>query len=504
MQDYKTDNDFSIIAQVSRTYDEFFEAPPIEYPIVEAVTRSDYSHLPDGSDYDDRFSAPIGETLDKAIYRISLEANRAWKIWIQCLLEEETALQDSSDKETKPATIEDILLDSSEKKHYLRIKRLRLLDDAYFDKYEIHRVSLILDEVVWQSNSGIDTQIPVLKRHTSAPSLKERNYFATLSNYNTNIWRKSASSYLEDNYYPNIGMRDDPDFIPPCNISSRNFAMYPPASRPYNITFSLTLEDGTQKLLFPNLEKAKDYTSLSSIRYMLDQKGVKYKSVSIHEKALVSRSNNFVQYVKCCSFEPDIRVTYGPDLYPDPVSYKKVDTDTSLGKYLLQKLNEQPHLFNDCVVDDPDGVDDIKKLIVYYTVKPSKDDPFGPRVYWTYVDSNTYPIASRTKDDRIRFLMPKTVFPSITYTPTKDRKPYTASFRISKDAYYRHNVTGRWISYAEIVDTSIIKLLVKGYVLSNVSREVLNDSVFVHTFIHKTAMSRKERKKNKLFLQVTS
>lgn len=493
MENYRGEDDFSIVSQSYRNYEELFEAPPIEYPVTEAVTRSSYSDLPDGSDYDELLTAPIGEPLDKAIFRMSRAANAAWEDFFNHLL----------DSHPDATTIEDLFLDSSDKLHYTRIRRLRLVDDSQFQKNHIKYVSRLLSEVTWQSESKEVTQISLIERKSGAPSLKERNALATLTNFNTNIWRKSASSYAEDNYLPNIGMSDDPDFIPPSGISSRNFAMYPPASRPYDITFRVTMQDGSIKLLYPDPNKEKDYTSLSSIRYMLNHKNVKFKDVAIHE---IERKHNTpvmsdTRYIPCCSFEPDIRVTYGKDLFPDPVNYKKVDTDTKLGKSILQKLNEQPHLFQDFAVK----VDGVNKLVVYYTVKGTHD-PIGPRVYWTYVDENTYPVASRTSKGQIRFMMAKTIFPQITYTPLKypnsDKvHPFTAVARVTQGAFYRHNETGQWVNFNEIEQNLIDYLSDKGYILINQSREVLNNQVLVYKFIHKNTSTRYQRKK--IFLSLT-
>jgi len=492
MENYRGDDDFSIVSQLYRNYEELFESPPIEYPVTEAVTRSSYSDLPDGSDYDESLTAPIGEPLDKAIYRMSRDANRAWQPWIESLLE--SAPDDVF-------TVHDLFLNSTDKAHYTRVKRLRLVDDGLYQKVEIAYVTRLLSEVTWKNSYSSITHVSLVSRDSGSPSLKERNSLATLSNFNTNIWRKSASSYLEDNYIPNIGMRDDPDYIPPSGISSRNFAMYTPASRPYNITFKVTLETGAIKLIYPDLRKSKDYTSLSSIRYMLDHNNQKFKHVEIYE--IERKTNNqHTQFIPCCSFEPDIRVTYGPQLYPDPSKYKKVDTDTKLGKSLLQKLNEQHHLFQDCVFHD--GM--TKRLVVYYTVSNTNDN-IGPRVYWTYVDENTYPVASRNKEGRIRMMMPKVVYPQIQYTPLKyshssNYYPYYATVRLSEGAFYKHYKTGQWVNFTDIEESVINNLSSKGYLLIDKSREFLSNSVFLYTFIHRDTSTYKQRKK--IFLSLIS
>ena len=67
---------------------------------------------------------------------------------------------------------------------------------------------------------------------TYNPSIHERIEMINMSNYQTSIWRKAYRSE-EEQFIPNaFSPVDDLDFIPPSSLNSRNFIVYPPASRP--------------------------------------------------------------------------------------------------------------------------------------------------------------------------------------------------------------------------------------------------------------------------------
>ena len=486
-------DDFSIVSQSYKDYEERLAPPSIQYPRNEAITRSEFSNLPDGSFYDDLLTVPLGETLDKAEYRISRAASEAWQPWIESLLE-------SSDAKT----IDELLLTSEEDKYFTRIRRLRLVDDSNYQKQETISAERAINETKWISDR-IHIKVSSVERVNGTPSLAERDRLAMTTNFETNLWRKSYSSYMEDNYIPNIGMQDDPDFIAPNDISSRNFVTYPPAARTYNATYKVVLDNGSEKLIYPDTRKSKDYTSRSSIEYMLNHKKVKFKSVSIHE---VRRKTKLgITDHLACSFEPDVRVTYGEDLFPDPTSYKKVDTDTNLGKSFLQKLNEQPHLFQITIFESAGGHED---LVVYYAV-PGTKDGIGPRVYWVYVDNNTYPIAKLNSKGQHYFLLAKKVLPQITYKPLRfylanegqysSSHPFTASVRVTDGVFYRHADTLEWVNFSDIEEQFINKLSSQGYILLDKVREEAYSNVFVYKFIHSDTRTREQR--NAIFLSLT-
>jgi hypothetical protein len=573
-----TDVDYSIVLENARNYETLLSPPEIEYPIREVVSRSESSGLPDGSHLIDGDDAPMGEPLDKAIARLSRLANLAWHEWIKSVNEADIN-QPINPTFTETLTsclttsIEDAMLSEQEKIDLLRIKRLIKVEEITYQNKEKESISRLLEESSGFSEEERytvecfnrfyehtevtrDTFGATVKKilkidrckgqpeikvipgvHSSDiaqarfnPSQKERTENIIMSVFQTEKWRTPAREE-KDKYLPNKGIQDDPDFIPPSDLNSRNFVIYPPASRPYNIVFKVKLQNQKVYRLYPKVKKGKDYTCLSSLKYILDQKKVNYASIEMDEfkvghkkdKVLDPFTEEETSGRPNCKFEIDLRVTYGEELTPDPNNYKKVDPDTKLGKKLLQLLNEQPNLFNEYVwqyesIDSKGNNIVEKKVAVGYTIGTVKD-PIGPRIYWVYLDEKTNSTFSVSDKKQIEltslpsFIRPKKVPPQFHYQPMsyykksdpnyqKKDHPFLASVRVSKNYSYYDRHLKKLFEFKEIENNFISALNNKGYVLYSTVPESEYSTVMVYKFIHKDTSTQQQRKN--LFLKLTN
>lgn len=541
--------DYSIVSESARNFRMLLDPPEIEFPIREVVQRSEASGLPDGTDYEENMSAPVGETLDKAIARMSREAHAAWIDWVEST--DQPKLSMTGDMESPLGQpIEDAMLSDQEKLDLIRIKRLMTVEEITFRRIEeefigrlLHECSGLLDDIACgePENRFYETveyeegafgarkkkitkidrcagkattaripgiQISDIAQARFSTSHRERLDLMTMTAFQTEKWRKPARDE-EDKFIPNISPLDDPDFITPSDMSSRNFSIYPPASRPYDITFKLTYRDGRSVKVKPRNKNGKDYTSLSSLQYMLQQKGIEYKSIELDE--IVQHTKSGRRTYPNCKFEVDIRVTYGKELVPNPASYKKIDPSTKLGKKLLQLLNEQPYLFDEHVWEHEEPDEDgnlraVKKVAVGYQVSKTKDT-IGPRVYWMYLDekANSTGIPA--------FLRVRRVAPQYTYVPMRyfkrsdpvylqQEQPFLASVRVTKNFSYYDRKAKRHINFAEVEELFITFLSSKGYILYDTVPESEYNTVLVYKFIHKDTKTREQRKK--LFQTLTN
>ena len=542
--------DYSIVSESARNYRMLLDPPEVEYPTREAVQRSEASGLPDGTDYEEHMASPIGEPLDKAIARLSRRANAAWKEWVEDSGEPKLSMTGEMESSLN-TSIEEAMLSETQILDLTRIKRLMLVEKLNFKKDQeqfigrlLHECSGLVDETIcgepknrfyekvdyvdgpFGSRKKIVTtvdrckgnakvvktegvQISDITQNRFSVSYKDRLDLMTMTAFQTEVWRKPSRSEEED-YFSCF----DPDFTPPLDNSSKNFFIYPPASRPYDITFKLTYLDGRTVKLSPKNKKRKDYTALSSIEYMLQQKEVKYKSIKIDE--VVQQTRNGLRSYPNCKFETDIRVTYGKDLIPDPNSYKKIDPSTKLGKKLLQLLNEQSHLFSEHSWEHNEPDEDgnfrkMKKVAVGYSVNNTKDS-IGPRIYWMYLEAKSAGIPSFTRN-KSGLQSSKKVAPQYTYVPMrfykqtdlnylKVEQPFLASVRVSKNYSYYKRKTKQLFKFSDIEDIFITFLSSKGYILYNTAPESEYNSVLVYKFIHKDTRTQEQRKK--LFQKLTN
>jgi hypothetical protein len=529
--------DYSIVLQEARNYEMLLSPPEVEYAARDYVQRGEKSGLPDGSTYDEKLNAPLGENLDKFCARLSREANEAWKLWTDTTgMPVITKTDQCINPISKP--IDDLLLTEEDKIKYLRIKRLLFVEEATLKAKEQERVTRKISECTNFSNDSdrivtlpdssryfikreisknefgevnvketkIDrlqgkdnitiipgVSLPDVKRVNGGPSYAERLDLIVLSDYQTSKWRRDASADKNDNFIPNVTPSDDPDFLPPLSVSSRNFNIYPPASRPYDIVFKVYTDDTKFTRWYPS-GKSKDYTSLSSIQYMLQQQAKYFTKVEVDEIKVHDR------FYPNCKFEIDLRVTYGEECAPNPNDYKKVDPDSKLGMWLLQKLDAEPYSFTEfswkdaSVASDGTLVEDKVVAVGYVVNHPSQ----GPkRVYWVYLDKNKGTIGKPA------FLRKKITHPHIVYREMcyksefpefkKLTNPFLATLRMS-DGYYYRDKSGRIVGFDEVKSKFFELLLNKGYVYIDSKPESPYTTVILFYFIHESVATKQKRK----------
>lgn len=537
---------YSIVRQKARDFQLILEPPEIEIPVREYSQRSEKSGLADGI-YTIDNEAPIGESLAQAIWRLSKQANEIWKLWTQTT--GDPFVLDNQIINSLDRPLEELLLSEQERIDYIRTRRLLLVEDGRFKKEQQALHQRAIDETKsfgtreklttsvisntnryyeqWSSETDEfgETRTQKIKKdrcegkpqltinpntypsniemRTFSPSYSERKDMLNLSDHETAIWRKENRAEEKDLFFPSTGPSDDPDFTPPSALSSRNFVIYPPVSRPYNCTFSVFKDDKVIYKIHP-IRGKKDYTSLSTIIYNLKQKKINFTKVEI-SKYIVQN-----QEVSVCNFEIDIRVTYGPDLKPNPINYKKVDPESPLGIKFLLLLNEQPYLFTEYYINTEEEVDGqketVKKLMVGLKVE-NTNDTIGPRVYWVYVND---------KPGKPNFLRKKMVAPQYIYHTLKNYKEYEnlpnylkvehplgATVRVTRGYYYfdknlknpKTDSYGRWVNFKEVEDNFVNVLDEKGYKLIAIKPESITTEVILYKFIHQSVEKVKDRNK---------
>lgn len=553
--------DISIVRQRYQQYKEFFSPPPIEVPSRDYSQRSEKSGLPIG-EFIPNSKVPLGESIAQFSYRLSREANEAWRKWTEVHGEAFAIDNQMYDPIDKP--VEQYFLTEEEYVAYVRVKRLVIVEQGRFQQKYAQRAQRLLSEsnnrhyydqeapeVYNGSNRYFDTivsvtgelgnvekiektvdrcngntkvkrisgvSIPDVELVTATPSYDERLYYANYSHYQTSVWRAQYRKDADLKYFSNsVEPDDDPDFINPSSFSSRNFIVYPPASRPYNCVFlakipeqTVVLKDGSKKhykakihIIYPKDKTVKDYTTVSGIEYLLSSKGIKYDWVRIHDIKI--KDNTYPN----CKFEPDIRVTFAPDKdqLPDFGNYKRVNSDSVTGKKVLQLLNEQPHLWKELYLSSEEG----KKLVVYYSVYSKEKNTH--LIFWTYVDTN------KSSLGKPRALRKKVVLPQTTYhymqTPgyhdlpnfLRRRIPIAATVRMSSNCYYfsktkdemgreKTNIVGFKeieASFLEYMDTNDYKFI-------KVANESPYSNILNYHFVHVSALTKEQRKT--LYLQL--
>ncbi len=551
--------DWSIIAEVARNYEDLLAPPPVEVPNRDYSQRSEKSHLPDGTQYDQNLQAPLGETLDKAIYRISREANEAWNHWVNTKAQEALITRSGELVAPLKAPLEEIFFNQEEKKDYIRIKRLQKKEEILYYRQETSYIRRLISEtnvepkypskdvqipdssrfyqktVKVQDNLGNtlvkvvtedrcdgkpvikrdnEVKVPNIERARFAPSHQERLYLLNLTSYETETWR--APIRIEDNlYFPNIGPEDDPDFINPISTSKRNFNIYPPAARPYNITFRVYNGESYKKW-YPSTSSGKDYTSLSSIIYILKQRKIPFTKVVIDTVTLNNKE------IPNCEFEPDIRATYAQDCIPDPVNYKKVDPESKLGKKLLQMLNEQPYIFTESSwsTEETDAAtgktSNVNKVAVSISYPKAQG---GPRVYWIYLDKRKalggrfrFKWVQGYRGEKSRLILKKKLTPpQVTFTPFSNYRegadipnylkrdlPFLATLRISEGFFYKDK-DGQFVNFDEVLASYMSYLGSLGYILYHKGPENGYTNVLSYKFVH-TSMKTKELRREAALL----
>lgn len=538
-------DDMSIVLQTKRSFDELLGPPEVEIPTREYSQRSTGSGIPDGSIFDPTSEAPVGETLDKFFLRLSKAAKQAWDIWTN--EDQEMLLSNGTTIKPLNKSIKDAMLTTEESNFLTRIERLYAIEKTLLQREEESFVRRLITESARLTSPGGSGEIPDSSRFyieesyekdhigqiffkkekkdrckgkatirfnpviqisnveqvTGTPSHAERLEYLNMSAYQTEKWRKTNRSET-DNYIPNVTPSDDPDYIPPLSISSRNFVIYPPASRPFNIVFKVCVSKRDKKYykIYPDRSK-KDYVSLSSIIYMLKKQGKVFEEVTIDETKYNDR------LVPNCRFEIDLRVTYSDNMTPDPVNYRKIDPESKLGMKLLQMLNEQSYLFKEYYWDHQEEVDgelvNTKKVAVGFTV-PKPGDNKGKRVYWVYLNEDKRTIGKPA------FLRGRWIPPQYTYKPLryynqdapsylKKEAPFLATVRVSDSYYYYDKKLDKQVSFKEVKENFFKVLEDKGYIFVKEVAESDYSNIRLFHFVHSLAQTIEQRKL--IFLTLT-
>ncbi len=547
--------DISIVRQSFHMYREYFGEPPIEVPSRDYSQRSDKSGLPSGEYI--QGSIPLGESLAQFSYRLSKEANEAWKKWTEVHGEPFMYEGDIRDPIDKP--IEQLMLPENEYVQYVRVKRLVTVEQGRFRQKYAQRAYRLLSEAnnryyldvppdhiyngpnrkftttvaVTQQLGNIEriekeidrcqgnpkirriegVSVPDVDLVMSTPSYDERLFLANYTHYQTSVWRDQYRKDADSMYFSNsVEPDDDPDFINPSSFSSRNFIVYPPASRPYNCVFLAQVPEqtvvdkaGNKKhykakihIIRPKDKHVKDYTTVSGIEYLFNSNGIKYGWIRIHNIKI--KDDTYVN----CKFEPDIRVTFATDKegLPDFVKYKRVDSDSIAGKKVLQLLNEQPHLWKELYINSEEG----KKLVVYYSVYSKEKNVY--LIFWTYVDTSKS-VLGKPRALRKKIVLPHTIYhymqtPGYHELPNFRRRKIAiaATVRVSPNCYYfrttkddKGNKNTVIVGFKEIEASIFEEMESKGYNFIKVQNENQYSSVLNYHFIHSEALTREQRKK---------
>lgn len=197
----------------------------------------------------------------------------------------------------------------------------------------------------------------------------------------TSVARKEYSGGLDnDKFYPSTGIKDDPDFIPPLSISSRNFNLIPPAMRSYNAVYRVEIYDRSpwkdkEKIRRDHSVKpSKVYTHGRDIGY--DKDYTDAGGIS-RDLTLAGHEHHIITQLYC-QWEVDVRMTKGSR--PDPRSYVKVDNTSVVGQKFLSELNDNPYAMMQ--EESWDWEDETK--VVYFR----SYSLFPDHVFWIYMDSS--------------------------------------------------------------------------------------------------------------------
>lgn len=545
--------DISIVRQSFHLYREYFGEPTIEVPSRDYSQRSEKSGLPSGEYVPN--SIPIGESIAQFSYRLSREANEAWRKWTE--VHGEPFIEQGTIKDPIDKPIDQLMLTEQEYAQFVRVKRLVTVEQGRFRQKYIQRARRLLSEannryyldtpadntytgpnrhytksvVVTQELGNIEriekdfdrcagnpkikriegVSIPDVNLVMSTPSYDERLFLANYTHYQTSIWRDQYRKDADSMYFSNsVEPDDDPDFINPSSFSSRNFIVYPPASRPYNCVFLAQVPEqtvvdkaGNKKhykakihIIRPKDKHVKDYTTVSGIEYLFNSNGIKYDWIRIHNIKI--KENTYPN----CKFEPDIRVTFAPDKdsLPDFIKYKRVDTDSISGKKVLQLLNEQPHLWKELYITSEE-----KKLVVYYSVYSKEKNVY--LIFWTYVDTNKS-VLGKPRALRKKIVLPQTIYhymqtPGYHDLPNFKRRkiPIAATVRMSPNCYYfrtteddNGNKNTEIVGFKEIEATMFELMDSKGYNFIKVKNETKYTNILNYHFVHSEALTKEQRK----------
>lgn len=347
-----------IISQVLKDFQDFISAPEVSIP------RRDYSLRNDPVEDEEN------PNLGMFLYKLSKEAKDQWIAWVQ-----EIGLEN----------LENIFFTPEELEVFNEYKKIaQEFEDEDISFYRAQ------ENAICSSTKGfISCKIPDFNMSTYNPSLDERDRLLSVREL------ESIGRIRQLEESPDFSFADpkrDMDFYSPLHLSnkSRGGYLFKFASRPINLTFRVTFKvDGKTKSIRLEPASKKDYTCSEDIKY--------YWNTSLHEKYPGATDVNVsvVTHKDMVQYETDLR--FSPEETPNAVNYKKVDTETPLGRRLMRSLKENPyHEWEEISWN----FEKETKVALY------RKAPRGG-VYWLYLDKDEI-ISPRAKNFR------KVIYPQIT------------------------------------------------------------------------------------------
>jgi hypothetical protein len=275
-----------------------------------------YIPVRDYSQKDDSEEDEDNPRLDLHLMKLSLTAKEEWQKWFESV---------------DPEQIVKMLLSEEEYKEYELYKKLVEEEDEDYLLEETNRVYRTCSE----TKGFLQTHSPDLTYTPYNISYDELQFRVVVTDYQTNVWRVPYTPPQSDLGF--LDPKHDPDFLPPSSVS-KGF-LIKPASRPYNLTFSVVCEkDGKQESRISKPKSAKDYTSVEDLTYLVTSNG--YKVIEI--KDITPKDE--IKWEIDLRISPRNQPVNGKEsLIPDPRNYKKIDPQSKVGRRLIRSLKENPY-----------------------------------------------------------------------------------------------------------------------------------------------------------------
>lgn len=433
----------SLIRQRRRNYEELLQPPEIYFPTNEYDQKSGLSNLNSST------------SLQHFWRALSIDADRAWQEWVATL----------------DTPLEELMIDPEDQEDWQNTKLAADEEEAKNQEvYEEETFAKILE--AWPNS---DTLFCDYSAYKYSPSFGEYNNNYARTNFETAVARKAYRADQDEEYIPSTGMGDDPDFIPPSSLVSRNFSMGEPASRPYNATYLIKIfEDENKTNLVKEYKKgpnsARDYTDSSTILFSLRNRG--FDNVEIKTLAAL--------------WEYDVRISVGT--YPDLSNYKKIPGHHPWHQRFLILQNDNPYVeLNELAWDTDSG-----KAVAYYKTFEHKKEMYCIWAPLRKEDVGKYGFFTLTNDNSSRV-----IYRSRTIYPQIDRKYLYIRPDNDKRVIKHKFLYGAVLRYSAFMKKNIVaayhnKLLTE-YGLQFVKQETQN-GIKLDKFLHPQALTANQRK----------
>lgn len=385
------------------------------------IPARDYSQKDDAEEDEDN------PRMELHLFRLSQAAKEEWQRWLETV---------------DPEQIVKMLLSEEEYKEYELYSNLVKEEDEDYILDESNRVYRACSE----TKGFLNTHAPDLTYAPFNISFDELQFRVVVTDYQTNVWRTPYTPPASDMGF--LDPKHDPDFLPPSSVS-KSF-LIKPASRPYNLTFSIVYEkDGKRESKLSKPKNSKDYTSVEDLHYLVTSNG--YNVVEI--KDITPKDE--IQWEIDLRLSPRNQVINGKEsLIPNPRNYKKIDPDSKLGKRLIRSLKENP--YHEWIEIGWQYEEEAKVALVRIVKE---------FLVWCYVDKSS--LVSKRKRQRV-------IYPQVA--PIQDKA--------NNGAVYTIGYTIRYTDYTELDNP--LNYLVKRELETVVTRLVNDDFVVVSKTRHDT------------------